>query len=71
MAAGAADDRVDWDSDVVFDSDVVINESASAGGSHAPTIRKDFPESWIWETLDGYDSLALISLLVLVFEWCR
>lgn len=33
-----------------FDSD-----SAGASESEIPTIRKDFPESFLWEDLEGYD----------------
>lgn len=38
----------------VADSIDRFDDGASASEETvAPTIRKDFPESWIWETLDG------------------
>lgn len=42
-----------------FDNDAVAEGSIEI--SRAPTIRKDFPESWIWE-LFGYDQGINLSI---------
>jgi hypothetical protein len=51
---------------IVLNSAVAVSDSIDrvdyAGGNSvdqpaAPTIRKDFPESWIWDTIDGYGTM--------------
>lgn len=45
-----------------FDNDAVAEGSVES--SRAPTIRKDFPESWIWELL-GYDEGINLSVSII------
>lgn len=39
----------------VADSIDRFDSGALAGEIAAPAIRKDFPESWIWDSIDGYE----------------
>lgn len=44
------------------------DDAGIAEESPMPMIRKDFPESWIWESFDGYDHgffIPVFSLLSL------
>jgi len=45
----------------VFESGSIDRVDSAIDGGEV-SIRKNFPESWIWETLDGYDDLHLFIL---------
>lgn len=54
-------DRFDAEVEERIDENVVDSLDASV----APAIRKDFPETWIWDSIEGYAvSNLLIGLLL-------